>query len=269
MDAATAIKIHLALHDTSKTQVQIPSSCGSTTETFDITTSTNNCRRVVIRGIPFMQQNPAKKTEQAKMARDGKKVTWIMCGRRWGLIVDDKIVRRCSAIITTTTTTTTPAAASSSTSPKEEKEEESDVSEEIEEIAPTSDNDADADADSNNSSSSNPAASCRASKTKNIVVKRENNTDEYEQQHSDTSPMTPVKILGKRTRRIDFPPSPAPATKRETGIFFEDDAETDTAYDADDSQSQDVDAGATKKPRRVTRIFTRRPTKYYHRKLCK
>jgi hypothetical protein len=47
-----------------------------------------------------MEQNPKKKTQYAKEAREGHQLTWILtAGRGWGLIKDGVVVRTCSAII--------------------------------------------------------------------------------------------------------------------------------------------------------------------------
>lgn len=50
-------------------------------------------RQCSIKGEIFSEQNKEKSSKYAKMAREGKKITWIIREGQWGLIIDGKIVQ--------------------------------------------------------------------------------------------------------------------------------------------------------------------------------
>jgi hypothetical protein len=82
------LKIHIAIHDKSVDKVTIGD------VEYDISVGTAACRFVRINDITYIEQNKEKKTKYARMALEGKKITWIVHAGSWGLIVDDSILRR-------------------------------------------------------------------------------------------------------------------------------------------------------------------------------
>ncbi|KAL6054135.1 Poly [ADP-ribose] polymerase [Balamuthia mandrillaris] len=90
----------------------------------------NGCSSCRVAGYNFMEQNKTKTSKWARMARQGRKITWIITSPRWGRIMDDKIVQQpypallkseqpstsaSSASNTATVTTTTATVATSTT----------------------------------------------------------------------------------------------------------------------------------------------------------
>ncbi|EFC38673.1 predicted protein [Naegleria gruberi] len=81
------LKIHTAIHSTC-TEVKINGI------EFAIQMNESSCRFVRVDGVVYIEQNKEKKTKYAKMALEGKKLTWICHAGNWGLIIDDKIEKR-------------------------------------------------------------------------------------------------------------------------------------------------------------------------------
>ncbi|EFC35819.1 predicted protein [Naegleria gruberi] len=79
--------IHEAIHNSTISSVTIKGS------EYEITTNDGACRFVRIGEIVYIEQNKDKKTKYAKMALEGRKITWITHKGKWGLIVDDEIKR--------------------------------------------------------------------------------------------------------------------------------------------------------------------------------
>jgi len=82
------LSIHNAIHDHSKTQVVVGG------ESNDISVGNAGCRYVRVGGLTFIEQNKEKDTKYARMAIEGKSLTWICKQGRWGLIIDKDIVRK-------------------------------------------------------------------------------------------------------------------------------------------------------------------------------
>lgn len=82
------IKIHNAIHDRAQEKVNIGGI------EYEISIGSAMCRFVRINDITYIEQNKEKKTKYARMALEGKKITWITHGGQWGLVVDDDILRR-------------------------------------------------------------------------------------------------------------------------------------------------------------------------------
>jgi hypothetical protein len=82
------IKIHIAIHDSNQTTVEINGN------SHEISVGTAGCRFVRIDEVTYIEQNKENKTKYAKMALEGKKLTWITHSGQWGLIVDGDFVRR-------------------------------------------------------------------------------------------------------------------------------------------------------------------------------
>jgi len=83
------LKIHNAIHDPSSPNVNINGT------THEIAIGEAGCRFIrTSGGIIFIEQNKEKDTKYARMAMEGKSITWICHTGRWGLIVDDTIVRK-------------------------------------------------------------------------------------------------------------------------------------------------------------------------------
>jgi len=86
---ADVLAIHNAIHDPNQTQISIAG------VQHDIAVGHAGCRFADIEGLTFIQQNTEKDTKYAKMAKEnGNIITWIVRGGRWGLIIDQDIVRR-------------------------------------------------------------------------------------------------------------------------------------------------------------------------------
>lgn len=82
-------KIHDAIHDPKK-----PSKVNINGTDYEIAIGKAGCRFVRIDNVTYIEQNKDKKTKYAKMALEGKKITWITHKGSWGLIVDGEFVRR-------------------------------------------------------------------------------------------------------------------------------------------------------------------------------
>ena len=82
MEEGDALLIHFAIH---AGDPDVTLSDGTTK--LRIIKSANGCSSCMAGGYNFMQQNPTKPSNWARMARNGRKITWIMIGRVWGRIV--------------------------------------------------------------------------------------------------------------------------------------------------------------------------------------
>jgi len=82
VDEETALKIHIAIHngeDTVKINgVDHPIGFGRA-----------GCRFVKVGDETYIEQNKDKSSKYAKMAVEGRKITWIIRKGKWGLIMDD------------------------------------------------------------------------------------------------------------------------------------------------------------------------------------
>jgi len=82
------LSIHNSIHDPKLTSVTVN---GVENE---ISVGEAGCRFVRVSGIVFIEQNKEKDTKYARMALEGKNITWICNTGRWGLVIDNSIVRR-------------------------------------------------------------------------------------------------------------------------------------------------------------------------------
>ncbi len=86
---ADLLRIHEAIHAPDK-----PSKITIQETDYDISLGKAGCRSVRIHDITYVEQNKEKNSKYAKMALEGKKLTWIIHKGQWGLIIDHEIVRR-------------------------------------------------------------------------------------------------------------------------------------------------------------------------------
>jgi len=87
------IKIHKALHDRSVSSVEIQG------ESFQFSTNESDCRFAIIHSLTFIEQNKTKSSKYATWAVAGKKITWVVNGGRWGLVIDDVVDRNGTACV--------------------------------------------------------------------------------------------------------------------------------------------------------------------------
>lgn len=101
---ADILKVHNAIHDTTMTSVKVGDN------DYEIAIGEGKpiifdqiltilflagCRFVrTTGGIIFIEQNKEKDNKYARMALEGKSITWICHTGRWGLVVDDTVVRK-------------------------------------------------------------------------------------------------------------------------------------------------------------------------------
>nr|CAG4714578.1 unnamed protein product [Naegleria fowleri] len=78
-------QVHEAIHNPAASKVTIKG------VDYDISVNDGACRFVRIGEVTYMEQNKDKGTKYAKMAIEGKKITWITRRGQWGLIIDDEI----------------------------------------------------------------------------------------------------------------------------------------------------------------------------------
>lgn len=83
---AEMLAIHTAIHSGSAS-VQI----GGASHTISIGNS--GCRFVRVDGVTFIEQNKEKDSRYARMAWEGRKITWLTRQGQWGLIMDGEVVR--------------------------------------------------------------------------------------------------------------------------------------------------------------------------------
>ena len=81
------LKIHNAIHDQETSFVELRG------KKYDIAAGKAGCRfvRIEEQGLTFIEQNKQKDDKYARMALDGKTITWIVRAGKWGLIVDNDI----------------------------------------------------------------------------------------------------------------------------------------------------------------------------------
>jgi len=63
-------------------------------QVFLVDTHENGCRYCHTEIGTFMEQNQNSSNSYARMAREGRKITWILRSGLWGLIIDNEIVHR-------------------------------------------------------------------------------------------------------------------------------------------------------------------------------
>ena len=85
---ADILNIHHAIHDRSVSEVTINGFV------FKLQMNDSSCRFVRVDGVVYIEQNKEKKSKYAKMATEGKKITWICHSGNWGLIIDNTIQQR-------------------------------------------------------------------------------------------------------------------------------------------------------------------------------
>jgi hypothetical protein len=83
---AEMLSIHSAIHAGSAS-VQI----GGTSHL--IAVGHSGCRFVRVDGVTFIEQNKEKDSRYARMAWEGRKITWLTRQGQWGLIMDGEVVR--------------------------------------------------------------------------------------------------------------------------------------------------------------------------------
>jgi len=76
--------IHKAIHS-EKEKVDING------KTYNVSVGRAGCRFVTIDDFTFVEQNKKTDSKYAKMAIEGKAVTWIVNHGKWGLIIDNEI----------------------------------------------------------------------------------------------------------------------------------------------------------------------------------
>ena len=77
--------IHESIHNPSVEHITIKGT------RYDISLNDGVCRYVRIGDVTYIEQNKEKNTKYAKLALQGKKVTWFSRKGQWGLIIDDEI----------------------------------------------------------------------------------------------------------------------------------------------------------------------------------
>jgi len=56
-----------------------------------ISINDSDCRFIKTHGVTFIEQNKKKGSKYATMALSGSKITWVVNGGRWGLIIDGAV----------------------------------------------------------------------------------------------------------------------------------------------------------------------------------
>lgn len=83
IDAGDAMKIHFAIHSSQK-EVQVRG------QSFEISIGRAGCKFVKVGKQTFIEQNKDRRgSEYAKMAIEGRKITWIIKNGKWGLIIGE------------------------------------------------------------------------------------------------------------------------------------------------------------------------------------
>lgn len=83
------MSIHHAIHDPSKPEVITIQG-----QEFTISEGKAGCRFVRILQVTYIEQNREKESKYAHMAKQGKKITWIVRRGAWGLVMDNVFIRR-------------------------------------------------------------------------------------------------------------------------------------------------------------------------------
>ena len=81
------LSIHKAIHCDNKKHLKIDKSILS------INKNHNGCRYLKYNNKTFIEQNPTKNSRYATLAKYGHKITWVIKEGRWGLIINEKIVK--------------------------------------------------------------------------------------------------------------------------------------------------------------------------------
>jgi len=81
------LKIHNVIHDHEASEVEIRGS------KYKIAIGKAGCRfvRIEDQGLTFIEQNKEKDNKYARMAIEGKAITWIVRKGKWGCIIDNNI----------------------------------------------------------------------------------------------------------------------------------------------------------------------------------
>jgi hypothetical protein len=83
------LRVHAAVHNYSCDSIEVGG------VTYPISVGNAGCRFARIDDIVYIEQNKEKKTKYAKMALEGKSITWVCTpGANWGLVIDNEVVRR-------------------------------------------------------------------------------------------------------------------------------------------------------------------------------
>lgn len=87
-DIVECTQIHMVLHRPDIASV------GMHEKQLKVVIAGNGCRAVYYKGYMFMEQNKNKDSVYAKMAREGKRITWAIpdVGSRW-IYIDDENVK--------------------------------------------------------------------------------------------------------------------------------------------------------------------------------
>ncbi len=62
-------------------------------ESHKIAVGNSGCKFVRVNGVTFIEQNKEKDSRYARLAWEGRKITWMTRQGQWGLIMDGEIVR--------------------------------------------------------------------------------------------------------------------------------------------------------------------------------
>ena len=81
-DEEAAVAIHKAIHE-GKPTVRVHG------KTHEISLGYAGCRFVKIGDETYIEQNKDKSSRYAKMAVEGRKITWIIRKGKWGVIMDE------------------------------------------------------------------------------------------------------------------------------------------------------------------------------------
>jgi len=81
------LAIHNAIHDKTKAVVNVKG------KDWEVAVGEAGCRYVRVDDVVFIEQNKEKDTKYARMAMEGKLITWIVHSGRWGLVIDNSVVR--------------------------------------------------------------------------------------------------------------------------------------------------------------------------------
>ena len=95
MDSSEAILIHKQLHEKSVGDVVLSSAGSKYLIRFR---KSNKCKYCLVKNVCFIEQNDQSESDMAERARNGEKITWIVCGNSCGLLVGDEIERSCTAL---------------------------------------------------------------------------------------------------------------------------------------------------------------------------
>lgn len=87
MTPAEYIELHDAIHSNSPLTI-------IDGKLYQIDTHDNGCRYCNTDIGMFMEQNQNQSSSYAKMAREGRRITWILRSGLWGLIIDNEIVHK-------------------------------------------------------------------------------------------------------------------------------------------------------------------------------